>query len=78
MWLRSLQPSLLPRPPPQIEYPLSHPELFAHLGVPPPTGVLLHGPAGCGKSMLARCIAGELGVYFRSISALPPQQAHGC
>ena len=50
-----------------LEYPLRHPEIFTHLGVPPPTGVLLHGPPGVGKTLLARAIAGELGVYFRSI-----------
>ena len=31
-----------------IEYPLSHPEIYRHLGVQPPRGVLLHGPPGCG------------------------------
>lgn len=47
-----------------IEYPLTHPEIYAHLGVSPPRGVLLHGPPGCGKTLLAHAIAGELKVPF--------------
>jgi ribosome biogenesis ATPase len=52
-----------------IEYPLSHPEIYAHLGVEPPRGILLHGPPGCGKTSLANAIAGELGVAFLRVSA---------
>ncbi|KAL7554395.1 hypothetical protein ACHAWF_017842 [Thalassiosira exigua] len=52
-----------------IEYPLSHPELFLHLGVEPPRGVLLRGPPGCGKTHLARAIAGELNVSYFQVSA---------
>lgn len=52
-----------------IEHPIRHPEIYRHLGVRPPTGVLLHGPPGTGKTLLAYAIAGELGVPFLSISA---------
>jgi ribosome biogenesis ATPase len=52
-----------------IEYPLLHPEIYRHLGVEPPRGVLLHGPPGCGKTLLAHAIAGEIGVAFIKISA---------
>ena len=52
----------------QIECPISHPELYAHIGVHCPRGVLLHGPSGCGKTLLAHAIGGELGVYFRAVS----------
>eukprot|EP00638_Chattonella_subsalsa_P019317 CAMPEP_0117874916 /NCGR_PEP_ID=MMETSP0950-20121206/12631_1 /TAXON_ID=44440 /ORGANISM="Chattonella subsalsa, Strain CCMP2191" /LENGTH=804 /DNA_ID=CAMNT_0005728307 /DNA_START=294 /DNA_END=2708 /DNA_ORIENTATION=- len=52
-----------------IEYPLRHPEVYAHLGVAPPRGVLLHGPPGCGKTLLAYAVAGELGVTFIKVSA---------
>lgn len=52
-----------------IEYPFSHPELYYHVGVDIPRGVLLHGPPGCGKTMLVNAIAGELEVAFIKISA---------
>ncbi|KAA1467212.1 AAA-domain-containing protein [Dentipellis sp. KUC8613] len=52
-----------------VAMPLSHPEIYLHTGVQPPRGVLLHGPPGCGKTMLARAMGGELGVPFISISA---------
>ncbi|KAF8150970.1 P-loop containing nucleoside triphosphate hydrolase protein [Crassisporium funariophilum] len=52
-----------------VAMPLTHPEIYLHTGVSPPRGVLLHGPPGCGKTLLAHAMAGELGVPFISISA---------
>lgn len=52
-----------------IERPMMHPEIYTHLGAEPPRGILLHGPPGCGKTLLAHCIAGELNVPFLKISA---------
>ncbi|KAJ3109829.1 hypothetical protein HDU97_000059 [Phlyctochytrium planicorne] len=52
-----------------IAMPLKHSEVFLHLGIQPPRGILLHGPPGCGKTLLANAIAGEIGVPFINISA---------
>ncbi|MEM3349441.1 MAG: CDC48 family AAA ATPase [Saccharolobus sp.] len=51
-----------------VELPLRHPELFKRLGIEPPKGVLLYGPPGVGKTLLAKAIANETDAYFTSIN----------
>ncbi|XP_055437945.1 nuclear valosin-containing protein-like isoform X1 [Bubalus kerabau] len=48
---------------------MRHPEVYHHLGVIPPRGVLLHGPPGCGKTLLAHAIAGELDLPILKVAA---------
>jgi AAA family ATPase len=50
-----------------VEWPLLHPEAFQRLGVRPPKGVLLYGPPGCSKTILARACACESGVNFVAV-----------
>ncbi|GAM39077.1 AAA family ATPase [Talaromyces pinophilus] len=52
-----------------IILPMTRPQIFTSSKVQPPRGVLLHGPPGCGKTMLANAFAADLGVPFISISA---------
>ena len=51
-----------------IELPLKYPQVFEILGIDPPKGVLLHGPPGCGKTLIARAVANETDAYFGHIS----------
>ncbi|MFX1564476.1 MAG: CDC48 family AAA ATPase [Promethearchaeota archaeon] len=51
-----------------VELPIRHPELFARLKIQAPRGVLLHGPPGCGKTLLAKTVATESEAFFRAIN----------
>merc|ERR1712196_686046 len=47
-----------------VELPLRHPQLFKSIGVKAPKGVLLHGPPGSGKTLIAKAVANETGAFF--------------
>lgn len=50
-----------------IEWPLKHPEIFVRMGIQPPKGILLYGPPGCSKTMIAKALATESGLNFIAI-----------
>lgn len=50
-----------------MEWPLKHPDVFKWLGVKPPSGILLHGPPGCSKTLCAKALATESKLNFISI-----------
>jgi transitional endoplasmic reticulum ATPase len=58
----------LPRIREMIELPLKYPEVFDRLGIDAPKGVLLHGPPGCGKTLIARAVASETAASFYHIA----------
>ena len=51
-----------------VELPLRHPELFSTLGIEPHSGILLYGPPGCGKTLIAKVLASESEANMYSIN----------
>ena len=51
-----------------VELPLKHPELFSRLGIEPHSGILLYGPPGCGKTLIAKVLASESEANMFSIN----------
>ncbi|MFB6227407.1 MAG: AAA family ATPase [Halobacteriales archaeon] len=51
-----------------VELPMAEPELFAELGIEPPTGVLLYGPPGTGKTLIAEAVASAVDAAFYHVS----------
>lgn len=50
-----------------VEWPQKHPESFIRMGIQPPKGVLLYGPPGCSKTMIAKALANESGLNFLAV-----------
>lgn len=59
-----------------VELPLRSPWIFTHLGIAPPKGVLLYGPPGSGKTLIARAVAYETGAYFINVNGPEIIQKH--
>ncbi|MFO0950935.1 MAG: CDC48 family AAA ATPase [Isosphaeraceae bacterium] len=57
-----------------VELPLKFPEVFERLGIAPPKGVLLHGPPGSGKTLIARAVAHEAEATFIAVNG--PEVIH--
>jgi transitional endoplasmic reticulum ATPase len=51
-----------------IELPMKQPKLFKELNLPPHKGILLSGPPGCGKTLIAKAIAKEVNAHFIAIN----------
>lgn len=59
-----------------VELPLKYPEVFAHLGIEAPKGILLHGPPGSGKTLIAKAVARETQAAFFHLNGPEIMQRH--
>ena len=61
-----------------VEWPMKYPGLYDKLGHSMPRGILLHGPSGTGKTLLAKAVAGETNAHFISLSGPEIMGKHYC
>ena len=59
-----------------VELPMRSPQVFQHLGIEPPKGLLMYGPPGCGKTLIARAVARESGAHFINVNGPEIIQKH--
>lgn len=59
-----------------VELPLTHPEYFEELGIKPPKGVILYGPPGAGKTLLAKAVANSTSASFLHVVSSELVQKH--
>ncbi|KAG0052085.1 spermatogenesis associated protein 5 [Gryganskiella cystojenkinii] len=50
-----------------VEWPLQHPDAFIRMGIRPPKGILLYGPPGCSKTLMAKALATQAGLNFIAV-----------
>ena len=50
-----------------VEWPLKYPQKFEAMGLKPPAGIMLYGPPGCSKTMIAKALATESGLNFIAV-----------
>lgn len=61
-----------------VEWPLKFPDAFRRMGITPPKGVLMYGPPGCSKTMIARALATESNVNFLNIKVTHLECVYVC